>query len=188
MDLSLSGQTSIHVFNGVFFVFKSLLGIERQKKLRKKIIFDPKASELPIVLNLPLVEQLRLIVTLSNFGSFHLFFLFRYRAAPRMGYFPVRVIPFGLQVSFLIVLLYNLWHIFTYGTNNQRPRKKEALEAHGFSQKERIVQNISLALNIPDIQLAIREVLYDHFDLCFTIICCYVCARGIYFHVRHSRI
>ena len=75
-----------------------------------------------------------------------------------MGYFPVRVIPFGLQVSFLIVLLYNLWHIFTYGTNNQRPRKKEALEAHSFSQKERIVQNISLALNIPDIQLAIRAI------------------------------
>ena len=33
MDLSLSGQTSI--FNGVFFVFKSLLGIELQKKLKK---------------------------------------------------------------------------------------------------------------------------------------------------------
>ena len=31
MDRSLSGQTSI--FGGVFFVFKSLLGIERQKKL-----------------------------------------------------------------------------------------------------------------------------------------------------------
>ena len=31
MDLSLSRQTSI--FGGVFFVFKSLLGIERQKKL-----------------------------------------------------------------------------------------------------------------------------------------------------------
>ena len=29
---------------------------------------------------------------------------------------------------------------------------KEALDAHGFSQKERIVQNISLALNVPDIQ------------------------------------
>ena len=44
MDLSLSGQTSI--FGGVFFVFKSLLGIERQKKLNlKKFIFDPKASE-----------------------------------------------------------------------------------------------------------------------------------------------
>ena len=42
MGLSLSGQTSI--FPGTFFVFKSLLGIERQKKL-KKIIFDPKASE-----------------------------------------------------------------------------------------------------------------------------------------------
>ena len=40
---SLSGQTSI--FNGVFFVFKSLLGIERQKKLKKIIIFDPKAWE-----------------------------------------------------------------------------------------------------------------------------------------------
>ena len=34
MDLSLPGQTSI------FFVFKSPLGIERQK-----LIFDPKASE-----------------------------------------------------------------------------------------------------------------------------------------------
>ena len=41
--LSLSGQTSI--FGGVFFVFKSLLGIERQKKLLKKFIFDPKTSE-----------------------------------------------------------------------------------------------------------------------------------------------
>ena len=45
MNLRLSGQTS--VFDGVFFVFKSLLGIERQKKLKikKKIIFDPKALE-----------------------------------------------------------------------------------------------------------------------------------------------
>ena len=43
MDLSLSGQTSI--FGGVFFVFKSLLGIERQKETLKKIIFDPEASE-----------------------------------------------------------------------------------------------------------------------------------------------
>ena len=42
MDLRLSGQTS--VFGGVFFVFKSLLGIERQKKL-EKYVFDPKASE-----------------------------------------------------------------------------------------------------------------------------------------------
>ena len=33
MDLSLSGKTSI--FGGVFFVFKSLLGIERQKILKK---------------------------------------------------------------------------------------------------------------------------------------------------------
>ena len=33
MDLSLSGQTSI--LGGVFFVFKSLLGIERQRKLKK---------------------------------------------------------------------------------------------------------------------------------------------------------
>ena len=39
----LSGQTSI--FGVVFFVFKSLLGIEGQKKLKKKIIFDLKASE-----------------------------------------------------------------------------------------------------------------------------------------------
>ena len=29
---------------------------------------------------------------------------------------------------------------------------KEALKAHGFLQKEQIVQNISLALNIPDVQ------------------------------------
>ena len=43
MDLTLSGQTSI--FGGVCFIFKSLLGIERQKKLKKKFIFDPKASE-----------------------------------------------------------------------------------------------------------------------------------------------
>ena len=44
MDLNPSGQTSI--FGGVFFVFKSLLGIERQKELKKKkFIFDPKASE-----------------------------------------------------------------------------------------------------------------------------------------------
>ena len=43
MDLNLSGQTSI--FGGVFFVFKSLLAIESQNKLLKKIIFDPKASE-----------------------------------------------------------------------------------------------------------------------------------------------
>ena len=42
MDLSLSGQTSIFV--GVFFVLKSFLGIERQKKL-KKFSFDPKVSE-----------------------------------------------------------------------------------------------------------------------------------------------
>ena len=40
MDLSLSWQTPI--FNGVFFVFKSLLGIERQKKL-KKIHFWPES-------------------------------------------------------------------------------------------------------------------------------------------------
>ena len=39
----LSGQTSI--FGVVFFVLKSHLGIERQKKLRKICNFDPKASE-----------------------------------------------------------------------------------------------------------------------------------------------
>ena len=39
----LSGQTS--VFGVVFFVFESLLGIERQKKLKKIYNFDPKASE-----------------------------------------------------------------------------------------------------------------------------------------------
>ena len=44
MNLRLSGQTSI--FGGVFFVFKSPLGIERQKKLKKKkFIFDWKARE-----------------------------------------------------------------------------------------------------------------------------------------------
>ena len=43
MNLRLSGQTS--VLDGVFFVFKSLLGIERQKKLEKKIVFNLKASE-----------------------------------------------------------------------------------------------------------------------------------------------
>ena len=36
-------------------------------------------------------------------------------------------------------------------TINTNPNK-EALEAHGLSKKEQIVQNISLALNIPDIQ------------------------------------
>ena len=40
MDLSLSGQTSI--FGGVFFVFKSLLGIERQKKLTKNSFLTRK--------------------------------------------------------------------------------------------------------------------------------------------------
>ena len=40
MDLSLSGQTSI--FNGVFFVLKSLLGIERQKKLLKNSFLTRK--------------------------------------------------------------------------------------------------------------------------------------------------
>ena len=40
MTPRLSGQTSI--FGVVFFVFKSPLGIERQKKLEN---FDPKASE-----------------------------------------------------------------------------------------------------------------------------------------------
>ena len=39
----LLGQTSI--FGVVFFVFKSILGIERQKKLKKIYNFDPKASE-----------------------------------------------------------------------------------------------------------------------------------------------
>ena len=38
MDLSLSGQTSI--FGCVFFVFKSLLGIERQKKLKALVNED----------------------------------------------------------------------------------------------------------------------------------------------------
>ena len=39
----LSGQISI--FGVVFFVSKSPLGIERQKKLEKFANFDPKASE-----------------------------------------------------------------------------------------------------------------------------------------------
>ena len=42
MNLRLSGQTSI--FGGVFFVFKSLLGIERKETV-KKFTFDPKALE-----------------------------------------------------------------------------------------------------------------------------------------------
>ena len=40
MDLSLSGQTSL--FNDVFFVFKSLLGIERQKKLKENSFLTRK--------------------------------------------------------------------------------------------------------------------------------------------------
>ena len=40
MNLTLSGQTSI--FGGVFFVFKSLLGIERQKKLEKNSFLNRK--------------------------------------------------------------------------------------------------------------------------------------------------
>ena len=44
-----------------------------------------------------------------NFRSF-LSFFFSFRDARRVGYFPVRAIPFGLgiHVSFLIVLLHNL--------------------------------------------------------------------------------
>ena len=40
MDLSLSGQTSI--FGDVFFVFKSLLGIERQKELKNNSFLTRK--------------------------------------------------------------------------------------------------------------------------------------------------
>ena len=40
MNLTLSGQTSI--FGGVFLVFKSLLGIERQKKLEKNSFLNRK--------------------------------------------------------------------------------------------------------------------------------------------------
>ena len=40
MALRLSGQTSI--FGGVFFVFKSLLGIERQKKLNRNSCLSRK--------------------------------------------------------------------------------------------------------------------------------------------------
>ena len=43
MGPRLSGLTSI--FGVVFFVSKSLLGIEGQKKLEKFCNFDPKASE-----------------------------------------------------------------------------------------------------------------------------------------------
>ena len=39
----LSGQTSI--FSIVFFVFRSLLVIERQKKLKRLTILTPEASE-----------------------------------------------------------------------------------------------------------------------------------------------
>ena len=39
----LSGQTS--KFGVLFFVSKSLLGIERNKRLKKICNFDPKASE-----------------------------------------------------------------------------------------------------------------------------------------------
>ena len=39
----LLGQMSI--FGVVFFVFKSLLGIERRKELKKSNYFDLKASE-----------------------------------------------------------------------------------------------------------------------------------------------
>jgi len=38
MGPRLSGQTSL--FGGVFFVSKSLLGIERQKKLKKILILS----------------------------------------------------------------------------------------------------------------------------------------------------
>jgi hypothetical protein len=41
MALRLSGQTS--VFGGVFFVSKSLLGIERQKKRIKNFQFCPES-------------------------------------------------------------------------------------------------------------------------------------------------
>ena len=34
-----------------------------------------------------------------------------------MKYFPFRAISFGIHISFLIVLLYNLQHRFTYETN-----------------------------------------------------------------------
>ena len=87
--------------------------------------------------------------------------------------------------------------------NNHTNPNKEALKAHGFSQKERIVQNISLALNIPDIQpiramnitknrtnvhgrLIDVGVVLIVFICSFT--CCYVSASSIYFHIRHSRI
>ena len=43
MALRLSGQTSIS--GVVFYVSWSLLGIERQEKLKKKYNFDPKAYE-----------------------------------------------------------------------------------------------------------------------------------------------
>jgi len=43
MAPKLSGQTSM--FGGVFFVSKSLLGIERQRKFKKICNFDAKASD-----------------------------------------------------------------------------------------------------------------------------------------------
>ena len=74
MDVSLSGQTSI--FGGVFFVFKSLLGIERQKKL-KKIIFDSKASEPCQNIDISNVAKHRVMFVHVTFFVVKYFFLTR---------------------------------------------------------------------------------------------------------------
>lgn len=83
---------------------------------------------------------------------------------------------------------------------------RKALKAHGFSQKEGIVQNIWLALDIRDIQpirvinrtknrtngygrlIDMRSGVTIVCYLYLTIMCCYVCASCIYFQIRHSRI
>lgn len=110
-----------------------------------------------------------------------------------------------LKTHLLIVL--NLSLVKQNANNQHQPKQgQEALNAHDFSQKERIVQTISLALNIPDIQpiraMSItknRTNVHGAFDRrsewcyllsigSFTITCCYVSASSIYFHTRHSRI
>ena len=68
MDLSLSGQTSI--FNGVFFVFKSLLGITL-----KKFIFDPKASEPCQNIDISNVAKHRVMFVCITFFVVKYFFL-----------------------------------------------------------------------------------------------------------------
>ena len=62
MNLSLSGQTSI--FGGVFFVFKSLLGIERQKKIVNSFLTRKPRSHVRI-----------LIYTVSNVAKHRVMFV-----------------------------------------------------------------------------------------------------------------